>query len=206
MKKYLSLFFLVIATISNVSAQKKLRPTFAVGLDVSTGKDLSHVFSSGTHVNISLPIKTYRQLSVGPAVNFVRSAKDYNQAAREIYINLGIGALAEYEVKLAESFSFCGGVRVMYEHVTDDFRAREGYTGSVDVFDGNGMGTSLTAALYYHHFMLFASYNYRKHSVQYDKEFISSFTRHNGNYQIFYFPGNPKLDLSSISISLAYRL
>lgn len=207
------LLWAVIGIVSGTSgaawaqSDRKIRPGASLGIEIPVGKELSHVYDGGVVFDIQLPVRIYRGLHVGPVFSLSRISKNINEGAKETYFNTGIGLAIEYELPLFDEFKLIAGVRGMHGSSRDKISPRNGYTGDrLEVFDGKGTSAGISAGVEYNHFVLTAIFSYRKYDVIYGSQITQQFEKYNGIYEIFQVRENYRMNFSTVSISLAYRL
>jgi hypothetical protein len=205
---WLMALFTVISSSSAIAQDKRIRPTFAFGLEIPTGTELAYVYSGGGHLNVSLPIRTFKTLYIGPVINYAFCKKNFDEGIKNSYRNFGYGLGLSYEFEFGEDMGLVAGVNVIRELVSDRFSPRIGYTGhTLHIFEGDGIGKTVFAGFRYDNLMFIVSYNYRHHDAQFSPDVVDEFAKHNnGLYQIFDVTEDYSFDLSSVSISVAFRI
>jgi hypothetical protein len=203
-------FFLIlgIGSSAKVFCQtlKTPRPIAALGVEVPTGKELSHVYPFCGNLSIRMPFNVNQNILIGPTVNFTWSMKYLNEAAKDTYTNIGLGLLSEYQIKTGD-LTILLGPGLSFESVIDKISPRRDYNGDpLTTIHGKGIALTLSGSVVMDRIVIQGRFNYRKYKVDFGDTFLNEFRKYNELFEVFDIEENNRMDFSSLVFSIGYRL
>lgn len=188
------------------TSQKPINTWVSIGANFPVGAEFNEVHSIGLNTNIYVGLIRFKNIDIGPAVNFNYHMKYLNEAAKNRLINAGFGLNANYSFPLDKS-TFYLGVVGYYEGLEDQISPRKDFNGeNLKVLSGSGFSFGPKLSLSYEKFVFQLGYIMRSYKPEFSREITSPFMAFNQLYEVFLINENANIDLSSISLSIAYEL
>lgn len=206
--KYLMLFLIVFSWKSYAQNDEIVTPRLSTGVNMPIGHEFSEIYGSGLNANFILPFPIAKKLKIGPVVTLNYHLKYLNEAAKNQLVNYGVGLLFEYLFKPRDSkLNYSVGIRSLFENVNDKISPRKDYSGDVlKILSGEGLSSGLSFCIIMNRLVFEALYSSRNLTIKYDNSIDEEFIKYNHLYEIFEIPGESKMNFSSISISVGYKL